>query len=102
MEETTTLTIRISPSVKQQAEQILSSLGLSMSTAVEIFLRQVIFTNGIPFPVELPPAWKHSDIYSEIALSEKQIKQGKTKKAQKALVETKAKYSADVPNRFTK
>ncbi|MBO4852750.1 MAG: type II toxin-antitoxin system Phd/YefM family antitoxin [Schwartzia sp.] len=38
---------------------------------------------------------KKWDVYSEIELSEAQIKQGKTKDARKALAEVRAKYSVD-------
>lgn len=56
MEKTATLNLRVSPSVKHQAEQVLSSLGVSMATAIDIYLRQIALTGGIPFPVRLPPA----------------------------------------------
>ncbi len=55
MEKTATLNLRVSPSVKQQAEQVLSSLGVSMATAIDIYLRQIALAGGIPFPVRLPP-----------------------------------------------
>jgi DNA-damage-inducible protein J len=45
----TTLNIRIEENVKNKANKTLSSLGLDMSTAVKIFLNQVITENGLPF-----------------------------------------------------
>lgn len=56
MEKTATLNLRVSPEVKLQAEQILKQLGIPMSTAVDMFLRQVSLTGGIPFTVALPEA----------------------------------------------
>jgi len=56
MEKTTTLNIRINPDVKSSAENILSQLGVPMATAVDMFLKQVSLTGGIPFPVTLPKA----------------------------------------------
>lgn len=56
MEKTATLNLRVSPEVKLQAEQILKQLGIPMSTAVDMFLRQVSLTGGIPFAVALPEA----------------------------------------------
>ena len=38
--------------VKDNSTQILDELGLSMSTAISIYLRQVIKQNGIPFEVK--------------------------------------------------
>ena len=49
------MSIRTDPAVKEAAESILEELGLSMTTAVNIFLRQVIRTHGIPFDVRLTP-----------------------------------------------
>lgn len=47
------LNIRTEKEVKESAEDILSQLGLTMSAAVNIFLRQVIRENGIPFELKL-------------------------------------------------
>jgi DNA-damage-inducible protein J len=45
----TTLNIRIEENIKTKANKTLSSLGLDMSTAVKMFLNQVITENGLPF-----------------------------------------------------
>ena len=45
----TTLNIRIEENVKNKANKTLSSIGLDMSTAVKMFLNQVITENGLPF-----------------------------------------------------
>jgi len=50
---TTTVSIRTEQAIKDDAEKILEELGLNLSSAVNIFLRQVIRENGIPFPVKL-------------------------------------------------
>ena len=47
------ISVRVEDNVKKQAEQILSHLGLSLSSATNMFLHQIIQHNGIPFPVEL-------------------------------------------------
>lgn len=46
--------IRIDSSVKEQASTLFSDLGMDMSSAVNIFLRQCILHGGLPFSVELP------------------------------------------------
>ncbi|MCD8145775.1 MAG: type II toxin-antitoxin system RelB/DinJ family antitoxin [Clostridiales bacterium] len=56
MEKTATLNLRVNPTVKQQAEDVLKQLGIPMATAVDMFLRQVSLTGGIPFAVTLPKA----------------------------------------------
>ena len=42
-------TIRIDPEVKREATAILDELGLSMSTAVNAFLRALVREGGMPF-----------------------------------------------------
>ena len=51
--ESAYLNIRTDKDVKAQAEKIFDALGLNMSTAINIFLRQAIRENGIPFEVKL-------------------------------------------------
>ena len=51
---TTPTQIRIEESTKKQAVELLEGLGLNLSDAVNMFLRQVILQNGIPFEVKYP------------------------------------------------
>ena len=53
MEKTATLNVRVRPEVKREAESVLSALGVPMSTAVDMFLRQVALKRCIPFPLTL-------------------------------------------------
>lgn len=46
--------IRIDAGVKKQANELFNELGLDMSGAVNIFLRQCILRGGLPFKVEVP------------------------------------------------
>ncbi|MBQ8953938.1 MAG: type II toxin-antitoxin system RelB/DinJ family antitoxin [Clostridia bacterium] len=56
MEKSATLNLRVNPEVKREAEQVLRQLGIPMATAIEMYLRQVSLTGGIPFRVALPKA----------------------------------------------
>lgn len=51
--ESTNLNIRTDKEVKLAAEKIFEALGLNMTTAVNMFLRQTIRENGIPFELKL-------------------------------------------------
>lgn len=51
---TTPTQIRIEESTKKQAVELLEGLGLTLSEAVNMFLRQVILRKGIPFDVTYP------------------------------------------------
>ena len=44
---------RISPEIKQKAEAIIKGLGLSISSAHELFYRQIIAHQGIPFNLRI-------------------------------------------------
>ena len=44
----------VEPEVKEQAEQVLDRLGIPMSNAVGMFLRQIVLQRGIPFEMKLP------------------------------------------------
>ena len=46
--------IRIDREIKAQATALFASLGLDMSSAVNLFLRQCVLRRGIPFPIEMP------------------------------------------------
>lgn len=46
-----TITIRVDEDTKECASKVLKEVGLDMSTAVNMFLKQVIRTNGLPFNV---------------------------------------------------
>ena len=50
---TTNLNIRTDKAVKDQAEEIFNELGLSMTTAVNLFLITSIREHGIPFALKL-------------------------------------------------
>lgn len=50
---TTNLNIRTDKEIKEAAEKIYSSLGLNMTTAINMFLRASIRENGIPFDLKL-------------------------------------------------
>lgn len=61
MSRTSTVYARVEPEVKEQAEEVLNELGIPMSNAVGMFLKQVVLHHGIPFevkiPIEKPPSY---------------------------------------------
>lgn len=46
--------VRIDETLKKQANELFSQLGLDMSGAMNIFLRQCVLRGGLPFNIELP------------------------------------------------
>lgn len=49
----TTIQIRIDQKTKQNAREILERLGIDMSTAINLYFRQIIINQGIPFDLQL-------------------------------------------------
>ena len=49
---TTATQIRIDSEIKKQANELFATLGLDMSTAVNLFLHQCVLKGGFPFRVE--------------------------------------------------
>ena len=45
---------RVDPETKAQAEAILDQLGIPMSNAIGMFLKQIVMHRGIPFDMKLP------------------------------------------------
>ncbi len=54
--KTANLYVRIEPDVKEQAESILSALGIPASNAINMFYKQIILNRGLPFDVKIPTA----------------------------------------------
>ena len=55
MPETTNLSIRMDRELKNEAEQIFSALGMNLTTAITIFIRQAVREKKIPFEIALYP-----------------------------------------------
>ncbi len=77
---------------------ILDKLGLSMSTAMDMFLKQIALTGGLPFPVQLPqaPASVNADLMTEeefVSKLERGVaaaKKGQVRRAAAAFAEHRA------------
>ena len=53
---TTSINVNVPSDVKEEATKLFNSLGLNMSTAINIFLKKAIFERGIPFDVKQQPS----------------------------------------------
>ena len=54
MAKTANLNIRIDPETKSGAERLFSSFGITLTDAVNIFLRQSLMVGGLPFEMKQP------------------------------------------------
>lgn len=56
MAKTQMIRARVEPDLKQDAEKIFSTLGLSATEAITLFYKQVALCQGLPFAVRIPNA----------------------------------------------
>ena len=70
MNKTANLYARIEPDVKEQAEKVLDALGIPVSNAINMFYKQIILQQGIPFPLKLPQAPENAANWSKKKLDQ--------------------------------
>lgn len=61
--------VRIQENIKQQAEQILETIGIPRATAIDMFYRQIILNKGIPFSLTIPRSLPARDAMDEKAFN---------------------------------
>jgi len=59
---TTHIHVRIDDDIKTQAQQIFSDMGLDLSTAVNMFIKQVVLTRGFPYLPSADPFYTTANI----------------------------------------
>ena len=56
------ISLRVDDEVKRRAERTFDDIGLSMSTAINIFLRAVVRENRIPFELSADPFYSRENM----------------------------------------
>ena len=97
--KTANLHARIEPDVKEQAENILSALGIPASNAINMFYKQIILHKGLPFEVKIPTArplsveeLTETELYAEIEKGYADMLEGKTKPARQTFADIRKDY----------
>ncbi|WP_329737458.1 type II toxin-antitoxin system RelB/DinJ family antitoxin [Clostridium phoceensis] len=88
---TTNMNIRTDVEVKAAAEQLFNELGLNLTTAVNMFLRQAIRTGGIPFDIKVNTP---NEITAAAIAEGKRMMQDKTAKGYHSMEDLKAALDA--------
>ena len=68
---TSVINVNVPKDVKEEANQIFNSLGLNMTTAINMFLKKAIYERGIPFDVKQQPTREFSEALKELDYIEK-------------------------------
>lgn len=91
---------RVDPETKEQAEAILNQLGIPMSNAIGMFLKQVVLQRGMPFDMKLPAArpvamgsLTKEQLDAEIRLGMEDIAAGRVVSEEAVRAEIKEMYS---------
>lgn len=99
MAKTANLYVRIEPEVKEQAESILTALGIPVSNAINMFYKQIILQRGIPFEMKLPQTnvvdmskLTAQELDAELQKGYQDVLAGRTKPASKAFDEIRKDY----------
>ena len=99
MAKTANLYVRIEPDVKEQAEGILSALGIPASNAINMFYKQIILHRGLPFEVKMPASrlvdasvLSDAEIDAELEKGYADMKAGRTKSAKTAFSDIRKDY----------
>lgn len=98
--KTANLYARIEPDVKEQAEEILATLGIPASNAINMFYKQIILNRGLPFEVKIP-AERSVDISrldavaldAELEKGYEDMQAGRTKPAEQVFADIRKDYN---------
>jgi DNA-damage-inducible protein J len=99
MGKTANLYARIEPDVKEQAENILTALGIPASNAINMFYKQIILHRGLPFEVKMPAsrlvnasALSDAEMDAELEKGYADMKEERTKSAKSAFSDIRKDY----------
>lgn len=99
MTKTSNILVRLDPDLKAQAEAVLNQLGIPVSNAVNLFLKQVVLQRGIPFEIKLPSEKPVSmneltalDLDRELQKGFDDLAKGKTRPAKKVFSDIHRDY----------
>ncbi|MCL2054394.1 MAG: type II toxin-antitoxin system RelB/DinJ family antitoxin [Oscillospiraceae bacterium] len=71
MADTTNLSIRIDRGLKDEADRMFSALGMNLTTAITVFVKQAVMQRRIPFEITLPNDGKEASRQAAIEATER-------------------------------
>ena len=101
MARSANLYARIEPDLKEQAEGILSELGIPTSNAITMFYKQIVLQRGIPFEMKLPTArpldasaLTEEQLHAELEKGFADMAAGRTRPAQAVFEDIRREHGA--------
>ena len=99
MAKSANLYARIEPDLKEQAESILSQLGIPASNAITMFYKQIVLQRGLPFEMKLPAArpldasaLTTEQLHAELEKGFADVTEGRTRPAQAVFEDIRREY----------
>lgn len=90
---------RTDPMLKEQAENILSALGIPTSNAIDMFFKQIVLKKGLPFEVRLPyekpvclGTLSEEELNAELEKGYADLQAGRTKPIEQAISEMRSDF----------
>lgn len=90
---------RCEPEIKRQAERIFEELGISLSSGLNMYLRQVVMQNGLPFDAKVrrkvPMNAGHlseQELSNEIEKGYQDVLKGRTRSADEVFADMEKRY----------
>jgi DNA-damage-inducible protein J len=71
--ETTNLSIRLDKNLKQQADQVFNAMGMSLTTAITVFVRQAVRQKRIPFEISISDNENRASVMREAMAASERI-----------------------------
>ena len=100
MAKSANLYVRIEPEVKEQAEKILSALGIPASNAINMFYKQIILQKGLPFEVKIPDSTsmdistlRTEELHAELEKGYADMRAGRTRDAKTVFADIRKDYA---------
>ena len=100
MSKSASVYARIDHTLKEQAETILSALGIPTSNAIDMFFKQIVLRKGLPFEVRLPyekpvcmGTLSKEELNTKIEKGYTDILEGRTKPAEQAFEEMRKDFN---------
>lgn len=96
----TNLTIRIDEDIKQEAENLFRKIGLNMSSAINVFFRQAVRAQAIPFELKATSKYdEYFNAYNMKILEESVAQAERGEVITFSMAELEAMESGDIPQR---
>jgi addiction module RelB/DinJ family antitoxin len=66
----TNINVRVDSELKANAQDVLGNLGMDLSTAISVYLKQIVYNKAIPFPIAEPKTTIDDEYYLRLAFAQ--------------------------------